>query len=190
MFWASYVLLWLIVVVQGAALLLVLRHFGLAAMSTALGHSRDGLGIGSEPPAIDGRDPEGARDRWTVDGRDALLYFAAPGCEPCQAMAPVVNDLARHADRTQLDVVVVAEGGPEDNDHMCGLFPSARTLVSEESGIFDRYLVRVAPFAFVVRDGHITAKGVCSSVDGLAGMLSSAGRADVVETITPGHEHT
>ena len=185
MFWASYVVLWVVVVVQGVALLLVLRHFGLAAIGTAAGHSRDGLGLGSRAPALDGMDRDGRRSAWAADGTDAVLYFAAPGCEPCEAMAPLVNDLARRGRDRQLEVVVVAEGGPIENEHVSGLFPSATTVVSEAHDLFDRFLVRVTPFAFLVHDGEVAAKGVCSSPEGLAHLLESGGRADLAATLTP-----
>lgn len=185
MFWASYVILWVVVVVQGVALFLVLRHFGLAAMSTAGGHARDGLGVGSRPPEVAGMDRAGRRGQWEAGATDTVLYFAAPGCEPCEAMAPLVNDLARRGRSSGLDVVVVAEGGPEDNEQVSSLFPSATTLVSEEHDVFDRWLVRVTPFAFLVRDGAVAAKGVCSSAGGLAHLLDSGGRSDLSATLAP-----
>lgn len=185
MFWASYVVLWLVVVLQGVALLLVLRHFGLAAMSSAMGHSRDGLGVGSRPPELAGMDRRGRRATWAADGRDAVVYFTADGCEPCTSMAPLVNDLARRGRQAGLEVVVVAEGGPEENDHVSGLFPSTTTLVSEEHDLFDRWLVRVTPFAFLVRDGAVAAKGVCSSAGGLEHLLTSGGRPDLAATLAP-----
>lgn len=186
-FWASYVVLWVIVVVQGVALLLVLRHFGLAAMSTAAGHSRDGLGVGSRAPEITGFDRAGRRHRWAPGATDTVLYFAAPGCEPCEAMAPLVDDLARRGrdadpDRA-LDVVVVGEGGPQENEHVASLFASATTIVDEAHAAFPRWLVRVTPFAFLVRDGEVAAKGVCSSADGLAHLLDSGGRGDLAGTL-------
>jgi methylamine dehydrogenase accessory protein MauD len=184
-FWASYVVLWVVVVLQGVALLLVLRHFGLAAMSSAMGHTRDGLGVGSRAPDLEGMDRSGRRTRWAADGADAVLYFAAPGCEPCEAMAPLVNDLARRGRGAGLDVVVVAEGGPMENEHVSSLFPSATTVVSEAHDLFDRFLVRVTPFAFLVHEGAVAAKGVCSSPEALAHLLESGGRPDLAATLTP-----
>ena len=111
LFIASYAVLWVVVLALSVMILLLYRHFGLMAMSTAEGHERDGLALGSKASALSGVDARNVQHEWTPPlGNHSLLVFASPGCEPCEQIAPFLGQLGRSSAELLNRVVVVATG--------------------------------------------------------------------------------
>jgi methylamine dehydrogenase accessory protein MauD len=174
-FVVSYVVLWALVLALAMLLVLVYRHFGIMAMSTAEGHDRDGLPVGHVAPQISGVDRTNGRIHWSPEpGRHHLLFFAAPGCEPCEAIAPLIGALGR-ADEQDRRVVVVASGRGDEVlalDRLTG--GGVLCLADDGSGVMQNYEVQVTPFAFLLDpDGRVVAKGNCSTPPRLRRLLAA-----------------
>ncbi len=182
-FYASYAVLWILICVMFGLIVLLYRHFGLAAMDTAAAHSRDGLPIGSKAPSIDGVDALNNRVRWEPSlGRVSVLYFGAPTCAPCQEMMPHIEELALKNAAT-LEVVVVVPGGAETAASMQRHGESFRCIADGGGIAASAYSIVVSPFGFLVDDfGAIRAKGLLSNVSHLDRLLS-----DSELSAEPGH---
>jgi methylamine dehydrogenase accessory protein MauD len=192
-FTVSYMILWLLVLAIAVLLLLVYRHFGLIAMSTGEGHERDGLSLGREAPMISGVDRENSRIQWdSKRGLHTLLVFMAPGCEPCDVIAPQLGVLGRTLADVPFRVVTVASGRGEEVKAL-----EERTgdgvlcLADDGSGAMPNYEVRVTPFGFLIGpDGRVKAKGNCSTTERLrtlveASELGAAMRLDALVAGVP-----
>lgn len=181
LFYVSYVALWLLLLTMGVLVLLLYRHVGVMSLGTLEGVQRDGLPIGAEAPAISGITASGLDTVWKpVPGQPQLLLFAAPDCEPCAAVLPHVEQLARAA-HGGLGIAAVVPGPRDEAARFVDRYhPSFPTLAEDGSGAFSRYRVRVTPFGFVIGgDGRILAKGLCGDRARLRGLLEAADMHDI-----------
>ena len=176
-----------LVVAQGVLILLLYRHFGMMAMGTMEGVQRDGLGVGESAPDISGVTAEGRDVLWkTATGRAQVLFFATPGCEPCGDVMPYIGQLAGDAERG-IEVAVIVPGPVDVAREMVGDYGTGFACLAEDgSGAFDKYRVRVTPFAFLVGDdGSILSKGLCSSPVMLQNLLVAGGKEAPAELLEP-----
>jgi thiol-disulfide isomerase/thioredoxin len=186
-FYVSYAALWLLTVTLSVLVFLVYRHFGLQAMGTFAGVQRDGLALGEEAPPVRGVTADSQTVSWLPGRRGpGLLLFVAPECQPCAAVLPYVDQLNRvAADGRTLEIVAIAAGPAEVAQRLREIYePSFVALAENESRIFDDYGVRVTPFAFVIDDGRVRAKGLCSDAVLLRNLLAEGNQdhaADLVE---------
>jgi hypothetical protein len=188
-FIASYVSLWVLLLVVAIAVTLLYRHFGMMILGTLEGVERDGLHLGNEIPGISGVTAEGKGIRWEpATDRSTFLLFAAPHCAPCEEVLPwlgYLHSVARPEKR--LDIVVVVRGPVENARIIDETFDASYPVVAEDgSGAFEAYGVRVTPFAFVVGDDNrVRAKGLCSDPVRLRSLFAAAGMSDVVAQLDP-----
>jgi thiol-disulfide isomerase/thioredoxin len=191
----SYIALWILVVVMAVLLILLYRHFGMISLGTLEGVQRDGLPVGSVAPAISGVTAAGKDAGWDPKGgRNKVLLFAAPDCEPCANVMPYVNRLARSG--VDLDVAAVVPGPKVEAVRMQDRYDSPFLTIAEDgSGAFNRFRVRVTPFGFVIGpDGRVLAKGLCGDPARLRHLLNAAGLKEAAAavqlpqpvTLTPG----
>ncbi len=185
-FYVSYGALWVLVLGLAFLVLLVYRHFGMAALGTLEGVQRDGLPIGEEARGITGVDASGAPFIWTAD-RETLLLFGAPECQPCAEVMPEVNRLAAIAPQLDLAVLTVVAGVGESASRMKEKYSLRFPVVADDgSGAFEDYRVRVTPFAFVVgEDGRVRAKGLCNSGFRLQELLAAGGMDAAAQALAP-----
>ena len=177
-FYFSYVVLWGLVVIEGALLLLVFRHFGLTALSSAEGISRDGLPIGETVHKFTSMTASGERIEWAPNiGRSQVMAFVSADCGPCANVLPSLNRLAELS--TDLDVTYVVPGSLANAARMMSKFhpPASVTCIAEEaSEVYARYRVRVTPYIVVAGiDGRILSKGLCDSPAKLRQYLELSG---------------
>lgn len=112
LFYASYIALWVLVILMAAIMVVLLRHFGLVTMGTLDGVQRDGLEVGATAPQISAVTAGGAPYRLDANTHKArFLLFGATECEPCGKVLPYVAMLSE-AMRSDLDVTVVVPGPP------------------------------------------------------------------------------
>ena len=185
LFYVSYVALWLLLLTMGVLVLLLYRHVGVMSLGTLEGVQRDGLPIGSEAPAISGITATGLDTVWKpMPSQPQLLLFAAPDCEPCAAVLPHVEQLARAVDGG-LGIAAIVPGPRDEAARFVDRYhPSFPTLAEDGSGAFSRYRVRVTPFGFVIgNDGRILAKGLCGDRARLRGLLEAADMHDLAREL-------
>jgi len=143
-FQVSYIVLWLLLLVMGILVLLLYRHFGLVSMGTLEGVQRDGVPVGEQAPPVPGISADGEPVTWRPGPEPALLIFASPECEPCQAVLPHVRRLAMTVPRQALQVVAVTEGRDDDARRLRDKFELPVPCLAEGgSGAFSSYRVRV-----------------------------------------------
>ena len=185
-FYVSYGALWVLVIVLTVLLLLVYRHFGMMTLGTMEGVQRDGLPLGEKAPSVFGVRAGGAETNWQPPpDRSSIVIFASPDCEPCSVVLPAANRLSamRKAD---LSLLAVVPGPVESAERMIDQYRLEFDCIAEDgSGAFEKYRVRVTPFAFVVgSDGLVRAKGLCSDPMMLRDLLEAAGLPEVANVVS------
>jgi hypothetical protein len=177
-FYISYILLWVLCVIQGTLLLLIYRHFGLIELSTAGSTERDGLHVGSPVPPIISISVDNEPVNWLPQaGRAYLLAFVSATCTPCMNILPTLYQLANAS--SELEVLLIVSGQREAAAQLtAGRTPplSLRCVVEGGSSVYKDFLVRVTPFAFVVGpDRRVRSKGLCDTPAKLERLLTNAG---------------
>jgi hypothetical protein len=178
----------LLLLALGVLVLLLYRHFGMAALGTLEGVQRDGLPIGESAPAVQGVSAGGTAVTWAPEpGRSALLVFAASECAPCAAVLPAVGRVAASKNGRAPAVTALVAGSAEDAAQLARKFDLRFPCLAEGGGgAAARYRVRVTPFAFVIGpDGRILAKGLCSDPARLRDLLAVAGEDDAAAVLEP-----
>jgi hypothetical protein len=136
---ASYVILWVAVVVLSIAVVALLRQIGVL-------HARLhplGANFGGEGPALESAAPR-VLDVDYADSPLTLLTFTSAGCEVCKVLRPSLDALRR--------------GYPEIALREIDL-ESART-------VFDAFNVRSTPYAVAVdRNGTVRGRGIVNSLE-------------------------
>lgn len=183
-FYASYAVLWAVVLALALLVLLIYRHFGMSALGTVEGVQRDGLAVGEDALEVTGIDADGDPFVWAT-GAPTLLLFAASECQPCAEVLPSVNRLAEVAPQIGLEVLSVVAGAGESATRMQEKYGLRFPVVAEDgSQAFRRYKVRVTPFGFVIgEEGRVRAKGLCNSASRLHDLLESGGMEAAAEAV-------
>lgn len=189
-FVASYVALWILVVALAVLVVLMYRHFGMMSMGTLEGVQRDGLPVGTQAPTIGGITADGTDKAWEPKtGRPQLLLFAAPDCEPCATVMPIVNKMAKSPAGQNVDFSAIVPGPKAEVVRMTHLYnPPFLTMAEDGSGAFNRFRVRVTPFGFIIgADGRVLAKGLCGDASRLKDLFNAAGLKELANAVpTPG----
>lgn len=172
-FYVSYAAMWVLLLTLAVLVLVLYRHFGLAALGTLEGVQRDGLRVGDQAPPIIGVTADQEDFKWLPGARPSLLVFASPDCVPCGEVMPFVESLASRKD---INALVVTDGPHMRAARLAQDYGFTGVVIaSDGSGAFDQYRVRVTPFAFVVSDGLVRAKGLVSGPIPLRNLLTAGG---------------
>jgi len=179
LWFASILLLWLVVVFMGLVLLGTLRSLSLvrwrlqqleATTPSRLG--RRGLKRGAKAPDFVLPNVEGGELALrSFAGRRLLLVFTQSGCGPCKRIVPELNRLH---DKGDVAVLVVNHGHQERTERWAfevgARFP---VLVQEDLSVSRRYEVFATPFGFLVNEsGIIASKGIIGEPEHLHFLLT------------------
>jgi len=180
-FWLSYGVLWLVLVVLVILVILLYRQFGLMIMPGGSRVSHGGLTLGARAPAVLLRF-DGERDLaydWsaTLTGRTvkaSFALFALPACPLCAQLLQDQNELARVAGRYP-DVQFIWVQGEREHAHDVSI-PGGWTLArSLNSAAHDTMEVPGSPFAyFIAADSHILAKGLVNRPSDIDELIAGA----------------
>ncbi len=158
---ASYVLLWVTVIVLGLTCLALLRQIGvLHARVRPLGThpANEGPEVGAAAPPIDGA-------TYGVAPL-TLVAFTSPTCEVCRQLLPSLAALRRQYRDVQLLQV---------------------DLDAETRAIFDAFNVRSSPYVVAVdRAGVVRGGGVANALEQLEILVEQALAADPAQGVTDG----
>jgi len=154
--------------VTALTVILLIRQIGLLTIrvSSLVPHfdiSTDGIGLGESLPAA-------VADRWPglVEGIHFLLLLSA-SCEPCRALVAELS-----AGRDAPHGYVVVAGRRQLADDLIRQLPKG--IVSEAdpgaSDMAESLAVTSTPFAFLVSDGVVAAKGTVQSVSDLKDLVA------------------
>jgi methylamine dehydrogenase accessory protein MauD len=178
---ASYVALWVVVLLLGFLLFGALRALGLqgwrleqleATAPTRVG--RSGLKPGRAAPEFTLPNATGGEvNLRDFAGGKVLLVFTQSGCGPCHRVMPDLNRLQAEG---QVQVLVVNNGELEETRTWAAKararFPVA---VQEHYSLSRRYEVFATPYAFLVDErGVIASKGIVNNRQHIGYILDGA----------------
>ena len=173
---ASYIVLWAVVLFQGAAIFVLLRQLGLMYMGSAQGVGRDGLAPGERAPDFALPDLTGGLISLTEPrGLPLLLIFGSTTCAPCRGLIPDLNAFARER-AAELQVLYLSRGNLEETRRFVDeLDVRVPVAIHPDHELPDKYKARVTPFAFVIDgEGTVRAKGLANNRDHLEQLLRMA----------------
>jgi methylamine dehydrogenase accessory protein MauD len=172
---ASYVILWLLVIVLCFVVVALARQVGTLHLRLgprgALEMDDEGPPIGEAPVAAE---LTGIDDR-TVDvggpGAAQVLLFVSPGCHLCEEVLPSIGVAARTKDMVP---VVLVDADPLETKH---LFENRKlgAAVASGSQLAASYGVPGAPYVVVLDAlGVVRAKGTVNNLEQLEGLIDTA----------------
>jgi len=174
---ASYVVLWILVVVLCLVVVALARQIGTLLLRV---ESRGALELDDEGPPLE----EATQPTETVDatgrpvvlggpGEAQLLLFVSPGCRLCQAVLPSVGAVARAG---RLVPYVVTDA---DREETLAAFGDARLGAPVVPGleIARAFGVPGTPYAVVLDPtGAAVAKGTVNNLEQMEGLVDTATR--------------
>lgn len=195
-FWlVSYVVLWVVVVLEAVIILALARQVGLMAVRLGPVGARmtnQGPKIGDQAPALDATDIAGRRVALGANNnRRTLLVFMSPKCSSCQELLPGLRTLAR-TEHGDLDIVLasaeqnVAANREYVEQHRLQSMP---LIIADEVAV--KYQVGSLPYAVLVsRDGKVSAKGLVNNKAQLESLLNAddLGHASVQSYLERDHQ--
>lgn len=165
LFLASYVLLWILVVGSLIAIAALYFQVGSIMLGTRSAIARDGPAIGAELQEI-----STAQGGVSLHDGHHLLLFGVAGCTICESLAPELAEASRLGEvRATVHLLrwSVSGGEPkETSDADVGWIGIDRRVVA-------RLRIRVSPFAVLVEDGIVKAKGVVNNVRDVQGVAGA-----------------
>jgi methylamine dehydrogenase accessory protein MauD len=173
---ASYIVLWGVVLFQGAVIFVLLRQLGLMYMGSAQGVARDGLAAGERAPEFTLPDLAGRLVPLAdFRGRPLLLVFGSTTCAPCRGLIPDLNVFARER-AAELQVLYLSRGEADETQRFVSeLDVRVPVAIHPDHELPDKYKARVTPFAFVIdAEGVVRAKGLANNRDHLEQLLRMA----------------
>lgn len=178
------VALWIVVLIETALLLALLRSLGQIRRLGALANqdrlaplppTNGGLGLGEAAPDFTVVDPAGHQMALSdFVGRRRLLAFVSPGCSVCTSLIQALNEVIH--DGTDLAVLVIGTGDREVNREY-GREQRAQMsiLASLSESVSDLYQVRSMPYVFALdEEGVVRGAGIVNRKEHLQGLLLNA----------------
>ncbi len=178
---ASYIVLWLVVLLLGFLLAGALRQLGL--LQLRLGDdpgaliTDTGLERGSEAPDFTALDAESGA---TVSLSDLpavprMLVFASPGCLSCRELIPGLNEVRKT--RKEFDFLVVCRGDLESCRSFGRMNRLEAPMVVDTTGQIEKdYVVTLTPFAYLIdHEGKVVIRGLANDWRQLESLLEQEG---------------
>ena len=170
---ASYVALWILVVVLAVVVVALARQIG--TLYLRLG-PRGALEMDAEGPALGSRAPDArltALDGSTVriggSAQAQLLLFVSPGCHICEQVLPGTGALKRLG----VSPVIVTDQDAEETALVYGRKRSDAPIVPG-IGIVQAFEVPGTPYVVVIDDdGVVKAKGTVNNLEQLEGLVET-----------------
>ena len=173
---ASYVVLWLLVVMLCAVVVALDRQIGTLHLRLgprgALEMDAEGPPLGEAPQEVAAEALDGGRVLVGGPGDERLLLFASPGCSLCEQVLPGLPALARARSLTPL---VLSE---LDRDEARAAFSDVgRAPVLAARAAFSSWDIPGTPYVIVLDElGVVRAKGTPNNLEQLEGLVDSARR--------------
>ncbi len=154
-FAASYVALWVVVIVLVVLILALSRELGQLYLRTPGGMSRDGPKVGASLTSLTVE--SGAIE--LIAGRH-MLIFGLQTCRVCEELAPGLSELIASG-TASFDLHFLVSRVSDAPDSHAPWVDSPRLATQWiASSVPTRLGIRVSPFAVYVVDGVVRAKGV------------------------------
>lgn len=166
-FWASYILLWILVLIQCAAIFAMYHHFAQMYLSSREGRDKQGPALGSPFSDLTLTEVGGELRPVRPPGRATLVVLASTTCKICSTLRFDLAELAaRHQD---IDISVVCDGTvPQVEEWSHGLRHSVPVFPDQSHRIRARLDVGMTPYLIGIdHAGIVRAKGLVNDLDGL-----------------------
>lgn len=172
---ASYVILWMLVVVLGFIVVALARQVGTLHLRLgprgALEMDEEGPPLGEAPAAKDVHAIDGRVIRVGGPGAAQVLLFVSPGCHLCEAVLPGVGVAAKSK---AMDATVLVDADPLETAHAFGK-RNLNANVGPADDLPTLYAVPGTPYVVVLDDMGVTrAKGTVNNLEQLEGLIDTA----------------
>jgi hypothetical protein len=175
LFWASYLLQWVLLAVLTLLVLLLYRQYGRSVLPAKDRLRLAGLDIGKAVPGltVTGRDGVASRIQFSSDGTLApaarLLMCGSSACPICSRLWHEVNALP--SERPDVEFLWIQSGSPEDDAP-----PDGWRVISDIRGSAHEALeVPALPYAYVLDSaGIVRSKGLMNDLDDFRALLAEA----------------
>ena len=180
-FLVSYVVLWVLVVVEFVAIFALYNHFGQMALSSREGRVQQGPPEGLTLKQSDLSDVRGRTVTLPLDVA-SLVLFTSIDCQPCKKLLPHIDALS--AARDDVKVVVICKGQDDEVEKWAApLDPGIVLIADPEHQISSRYGIGVTPFCVVTdASGVVQGKGVVNDGGDLDQAAARAVASQVVQS--------
>jgi methylamine dehydrogenase accessory protein MauD len=179
---ASYIVLWLLVLVLGFLLAGALRQLGLIQLR--LGDdpgaliTDTGLDRGVEAPDFTALDSETEELVKLSDlpAAPRLIVFASPGCLSCRELIPGLNEV-RKTRRGEFEFLVICRGDLESCQSFGRMNRLEAPMVIDTTGQIEKdYVVTLTPFAYLLdHERRVVIRGVANDWRQLESLLDQEG---------------
>jgi methylamine dehydrogenase accessory protein MauD len=180
---ASYVILWILVVLLALVVLALARQVGTLHLRLgprgALEVDDEGPPLGEAPEPYDLSDLQGRRISIGGPGRAQLLLFVSPGCPVCREVLPSLPAAARIGG---MEPVVVADASASEASDA---YATDRAAVVASPEAAASYRIPGTPYAVALDVlGVVRAKGTINNLEQMEGLVDTA-RRRLEEAIRP-----
>lgn len=166
----SQVALWIMCAINLILILVIYRQFGLAAMSTAVGHNNDGVSIGKPAPALLlHRSEQSELSEVSLDGSWSIVFFGTTVCMPCIEAMNLLDQAMPDLEACGVRVIAALDGSAEDVAAFAADHSYRFSVYADDDAIAGgAWEVRVTPFALLVDPGGIVrAKALTSGEESM-----------------------
>lgn len=175
-FVASYLLLWLILIVQAVMLLVLARQIGILHRRihpTGARITNVGLEIGDKAPSFSEVDIHGRTRSLDVQPAQAsLLVFISLSCPTCEELVPAIRTVHKNEDLQSL--VVSMTGTDEENRAFVKRHRLSNVPYLTAPHLADAYKVTASPYAIVVDSyGRVFSKGLVNTLEQLESLVEA-----------------
>jgi len=172
---ASYVVLWVLVVVLALVVVALARQIGTLHMRIgphgALEIDTEGPPLGEPVEPFDVEDVEGSAVTVGGPGSPQLLLFVSPGCQLCAQVLPSVDAVAAAGG---LSPLVLTDGDREETLTSYSSRSWAAPLVPA-TRVAENYSIPGTPYAVILDDlGIVRSKGTINNLEQMEGLIDTA----------------
>jgi methylamine dehydrogenase accessory protein MauD len=178
---ASYIVLWVVVLLLAFLLAGALRQLGL--LQLRLGDdpgaliTDTGLERGAQAPDFTALDSESGElvSLSDLPAVPRMLVFASPGCLSCRELMPGLNEVRKT--RGEYDFLVVCRGDLESCQAFGRVNRLEAPMVVDTTGQIEKdYLVTLTPFGYLIdHEGRVVIRGIANDWRQLESLLEQEG---------------
>ncbi len=177
LFSVSYVILWVLLVLQMAALYVLARQVALLAHRLPPRGARItniGPVVGTRAPEIRERSLQGGEVTIPNPSKASLLVFVTAGCSSCEAIAPALRSLARQ-ERKVLDLILVTGSSNElETKRFLKRHRLDHVPIVASDDVLERYEIGGSPYGVVVDvNGNVVSKGIVNHREHLDSLVNA-----------------
>jgi methylamine dehydrogenase accessory protein MauD len=188
---ASYIVLWVVVLVLAFLLAGALRQLGL--MQLRLGDdpgaliTDTGLERGAQAPDFTAIESESGELVTLSDlvAKPRVLVFASPGCLSCRELIPGLNEV-RKTRKGEFDFLVICRGDVESCQGFGRMNRLEAQMVVDTNGQIEKdYQVTLTPFAYLLdHEGNVVIRGIANDWRQLESLLEQEGTLQTTQSWT------